>query len=135
MATRWIPKELLQVQGYFEREKNVWLPRKPRLQKPASPSQPKPRQRRTIRAQNRRRTHQRWVPVPLLDGQGFYQGNDQIWVPKRTKTVATNRVHLDEKQPTTSKGTSKVWVRKDKSAMDRPCPYPPTRVSCKRVEP
>ena len=26
MVTRWIPKKLLQVQGYFEGEKDVWLP-------------------------------------------------------------------------------------------------------------
>ena len=28
-----------------------------------------------------------------------------------------------------------VWVRKDKNAMNRPCPSPPPSVSCKRAEP
>ena len=59
IATRWIPKELLQVQGYFEGAKDVWLPRQPHHQKPTSPSQSKPRQCKAKRAQRQRRTHQR----------------------------------------------------------------------------
>ena len=132
MSTRWIPKELLQAQGYFEGEKEVWLPRQPHHQKPTSPSKSKPRQRNTKRTQRKRRTHQRWVPIPLLKGQGFYQGNDQIWVPKRTKTVATNKCHQDKKQPQTSKRTKMVWVQKDRNAEDRPCP---SHAQHKRAEP
>ena len=135
MVTRWIPKDSLQAQGYFQGEKDVWLPRQPRHQKPTSPSQSKPRQRKNKKAQHQRRTHQQWVPVLLLESQGFHRGNDQIWVPKRTKTVATNKGHQDKKQPMTPIRTKMVWVRKDRSAMDRPCPSSPTRVSCKRAEP
>ena len=43
--------------------------------------------------------------------------------------------HQDKKQPTTSTRTKMVWVRKDRNAMDRPCPSPPTRVSYDRAEP
>ena len=58
LMTRWIPKGLLQAQGYFQGEKDVWLPRQPRHQKPTSPSQSKPQQRKAKRAQCQRRTHQ-----------------------------------------------------------------------------
>ena len=46
-----------------------------------------------------------------------------------------NRVQQDKMQPKTSKKAKLVWVRKKRSAMDRPYPSPPTRVSCKRAEP
>ena len=95
IVTRWIPKRLLQVQGYFKGKTDVWLPRQPHHQKPTSPSQSKPRQCKAKRTQCQVKTHQRWVPVPILEGQGFYQGNDQIWVPKQTKVAATNGAHQD----------------------------------------
>ena len=79
--------------------------------------------------------HQQWVPVPILEGQGFYQGNDQIWVPKQKKATATNRSHQDKMQPKTSKTMKMVWVRKDKSAISKPCPSPLINVQCKRAEP
>ena len=41
-VTRWIPKRLLQVQGYFKGETDVRLPCQPHHQKPTSPSQSKP---------------------------------------------------------------------------------------------
>ena len=82
IVTRWIPKSLLQAQQYSGGEGTVWLPRQPHHQKPSFPSPSKPRQRKARRTQRKRRTHQQWVSVPLLEGQGFYQGNDQIWVPK-----------------------------------------------------
>ena len=135
MSTRWIPKELLQAQGYFEGEKDVWLPRQPHHQKPTSPSKSKPRRRNIKRTQRKRRTHQRWVPVPLLEGQGFYQGKDRIWVPKRTKTAVANKDHQDKTRPTTSKRTRMVWIRKDTKSMERPCPSLPRHVPQKRAEP
>ena len=133
--TRWIPKSLLQAQRYSGGEGKVWLPRQPQHQKPAFPSPSEPRQRRAIRAQHRRRTHRRWVPVPLLDGQGFYQGNDQIWVPKLKKTAATNGIHQDKTQSKAPKSKKMVWVQKDRMVTDRPRPPPPTRVLQTRAEP
>ena len=59
IVTRWIPKSLLQAQRYSGGEGKVWLPRQSQHQKPAFPSPSEPRQRRAIRAQHRRRTHQR----------------------------------------------------------------------------
>ena len=135
MSTRWIPKELLQAQGYFEGEKDVWLPRRPHHQKPTSPSKSKPRRRNIKRTQRKRRTHQRWVPTPLLKGQGFYQGNDRIWVPKQAETAAANRVHQDETRPTTSKRTRMVWIRKDQNTTHSPCPSLPRHVPQRRAEP
>ena len=58
VATRWIPKNLLQVQGYFQGEKDAWIPQQPHHRKPTSPSQSKPRQRKAKRAQRQRRMHQ-----------------------------------------------------------------------------
>ena len=49
-VTRWVPKGLLQAQGYFKGETDVWLPRPPHHQKPTSPSQAQPRQRKAKRA-------------------------------------------------------------------------------------
>ena len=75
-VTRWIPKRLLQVQGYFKCKTDVWLPHQLHHQEPTSHLQSKPRQRKAKKTQHQRRTHQRWVPIPILKGQGFYQGND-----------------------------------------------------------
>lgn len=57
-VTRWIPKKLLDAQGYFNGERNVWLPRQPQHRKPALPSQSQPRQFRPKKMQHRKRTHQ-----------------------------------------------------------------------------
>ena len=57
-VTRWIPKRLLQAQGYFKGEIGVWLPCQPHHRKPTFPSQSKPRQCRAKRAQHKKRTHQ-----------------------------------------------------------------------------
>ena len=68
-----------------------------------------------------------------MESQGFYQGNDQIWVPKQKKAAVTNRSHQDIAQPKTSKTTKMGWVREDTSATYKSCPSPPTHVPCKRA--
>ena len=62
-VTRWIPKKLLQAQGYFKGERDVWLPRQPQHQKPTFPSRSKPCQPRANKVQHRVKTHRQWVPV------------------------------------------------------------------------
>ena len=98
-VTMWVPTELLHAQGYFQGEKSVWIPRKPQHQKPTLYSYSKPRQSRAKRAQRRKRTYQQWVPVTLLQGQGFYHGNNQLWVPKQGKVAITETSYAVASQP------------------------------------
>ena len=49
-VTRWIPKKLLDAQGYFKGKRNVWLPREPQHQRPTSSLQSKPHQSQISRS-------------------------------------------------------------------------------------
>ena len=71
----------------------------------------------------------------VSEGQGFYQGNDYIWLPKHKKVAHTNRSNQDKPPPQASKKTKMVWVRKTSSPTKQTCPSPPTNVPRKRAEP
>lgn len=98
-VTKCVPTKLLHAQGYFQGERSVWIPRKPRHQKPTLSSHSKPRQSGAKRAQRSKRIHQQWVPVTLLKGQGFYHGNNQLWVLKQGKAAITETSYVVAPQP------------------------------------
>ncbi|WP_219824231.1 hypothetical protein, partial [Enterobacter cloacae complex sp. GF14B] len=58
-----------------------WVP-KASLATIASAKKQKPCKKRPTRPKKCKETW-RWIPKRLLEAQGYYEGNDQIWVPKR----------------------------------------------------
>ena len=63
----WIPKELLQAQGYYDGQTTIWVPRthKPKPQQPQRASK-----------------EYRWIPKSTLKAQGYYEGQEYLWLPK-----------------------------------------------------
>ena len=65
-------------------ESRDWMPKHSNLHLRKSNSTPQSRQPRQHHATNGfQKTTLRWVPKRILQGQGYYTGTKQIWIPKK----------------------------------------------------
>ena len=72
----WVPKNLLQTQGYYAGNSWIWIP------KNILPSNPREQHVATTRAQDTKKASSQWVPKSLLMAQEHCGGNSKMWIHK-----------------------------------------------------
>ena len=70
-------------------ESRNWMPKHSNLHLRKSHSTPQSRQPRQYHATNDfQKTTLRWIPKKVLQGQGYYTGAKQIWIPKKLQALS-----------------------------------------------
>ena len=95
ITQRWLPKRLLQAQGYYGGATHIWVPKitaSPSINQASTPHLPHLSQK-PVHHDNQRNPPSissiRRVPKQLLQAQGYYAGNKQILIPKQKPRQTT----------------------------------------------
>ena len=112
---RWVPKAVLQAQGYYQGAKLVWIPKAKPLTPPTLPTESKtPKTKDTLLGETPEKPTKYWCPKQPHKSNATREPNKttkpertrKIWVPKQKQSL----VNSDKEKPSEIAQTTQQFV-------------------------